>query len=670
MYSMKARNGLLSCFLNAYPSMTRFILPLLFATLMIAPVVQAQTNETFKFTAGTDAATEDFFGFSVALTGEHALVGAPFDDDGISSNEGSAYVFERQSDGTWNQVAKLTATDAAAEDEFGRSVALSGDRALIGAPSHDAGSSNTGAAYVFDRQSDGTWSQVAKLTTTDAASGDFFGFSVALTGNRALVSAFRDDDGATDAGSAYVFDRQSDGTWSQVAKLTADDAAAQDRFGQSVALTGYHALVSAFRNDEGGINAGAAYVFERRSDGWSQVAKLTAADAAARDFFGVSVALAGTRALVGSYLDDYGSGTNTGSAYVFERQAGGTWSQVAKLTAADAATGDQFGQSVALSGDRILVSASDDDDGGSDAGSAYVFERQSDGTWSQVAKLAASDAAADDRFGLSVALSGGRALVSSDRDDDGGIDSGSAYVFDNVGSAATVCDAPFIADKRAFAAATPPYLEIDLDATAGATLTSVRFVVDPAYFADPASFEFSASEPADRTARFLEGLTANSISGGLAATTGDYIWEATGTPTRTATFKLESDDSDSFAYYVEITNSCGQTAYVDPVNSFESFSPVATERGGELPAQVMLDGNYPNPFNPQTVIRYGLPEASEVRLAVYDAMGRQVRLLVSQVQGAGWHTATFEAAGLPSGVYLYRLEADAASHTGRMLLVK
>ncbi|GMV84090.1 MAG: hypothetical protein AMXMBFR7_52740 [Planctomycetota bacterium] len=205
----------------------------------------------------------------------------------------------------------MTASDAAAFDWFGWSVALSGDTALMGAPHDDDGVGDSGSAYIFVRNA-GVWSQQAKLTASDAAASDLFGHSVSVSGDTALIGAYKDDDGGTDSGSAYVFVRNA-GAWSQQAKLTAWDPAADDRFGWSVALCEDTALVGAYLDDDGGSASGAAYVFVHSAGAWSQQAKLTAMDAAPSDNFGWSVAITGDTALVGAYLDDDGGSASGGA---------------------------------------------------------------------------------------------------------------------------------------------------------------------------------------------------------------------------------------------------------------------------------------------------------------------------------------------------------------------
>jgi len=421
-------------------------------------------SQQAKLTAA-DGTSNDWFGCSVSLAGETALVGAYKDDD-KGADSGSAYVFFRTGT-TWSQQAKLIASDGTSNDWFGCSVSLTGDTALVGAYKDDDKGADSGSAYVFLRTGT-TWSQQAKLIASDGTSNDWFGFSVALAGNTALIGAYQDDDKGADSGSAYVFLR-TETTWSQQAKLMASDGATSDYFGYSVSLAGDTALVGAYQDDDTGVSSGSAYVFMRAGTAWSQQAKLTAADGAEDDYFGYSVSLAGDTVLVGAYGDN-DNGSDSGSAYVFT-QTGITWSQQAKVSAGDAAVGDYFGYKVSLSGDTALIGAYGAGsayvftrtgttwsqqakltaaDGmalsssvalagdtalisGGWGGSTYVFFRT--GTnWAQQAKLTPADGAQDDNFGCSVALSGDTALIGAFADDDKGYNSGSAYVFFRTGT--------------------------------------------------------------------------------------------------------------------------------------------------------------------------------------------------------------------------------------------
>ncbi len=401
-------------------------------------------GEVAKYTAA-DKAANDRLGNSVSVAGEVALVGASFANPGGVSSAGAAYLIPLRH-AQWDQSCKLTAADKAASDQFGNSVSVAGDVALVGAYGADPGGvSAAGAAYVFERDAGGTnaWGPAAKLIAADKAASDNFGVSVSVAGDVALVGAFgADPGGVSAAGAAHVFERNAGGTnaWGLVAMLIASDKAASDQFGRSVSVAGDVALVGAFGANPGEVSdAGAAYVFERNAGGanaWGQVAKLTASDKAAANYFGISVSVAGDVALVGAYGASPGGLSGAGAAYVFERDAGGAnaWGQVAKLAASDKAASDQFGWSVSVAGDVAWVGACQANPGGvSDAGAAYVFERDAGGTnvWGQVAKLTAPDKAVANYFGISVSVAGDVALVGAYGASPGGLSgAGAAYVLE------------------------------------------------------------------------------------------------------------------------------------------------------------------------------------------------------------------------------------------------
>ena len=341
----------------------------------------------------SDAAEIDQFGWSVSLAndgaGDRALIGAY----GESNGRGAAYVFGRRAD-AWIEEQKLVASDGAERDKLGSSVSLGIDRILVGAYGADA---FRGAAYVFVKSGE-SWVEEQKLVASNGAAGENFGASVSLAGDRALIGAY--GVGAAH-GAAYVFVR-SGGAWIEEQKLVASDEAADDNFGWSVALAGDRALVGA----PGAAGArGAAYVFVRSGSAWTAEQKLAANDGAAFDNFGWSVALAGDRALVGAqWNDDF-----RGAAYVFIR-SGSAWAAGQKLVASDASAG-RFGNSVSLATDRALIGAYAYAEG---RGAAYVFSRNGGGggTWTEEQRLVASEGQAD-LFAWSVSLAADRALVGA-----------------------------------------------------------------------------------------------------------------------------------------------------------------------------------------------------------------------------------------------------------------
>ena len=365
----------------------------------------------------SDGSANDWFGYSVSISGETAVVGAYGDDD-FGDWSGSAYVFIRNGE-TWTFQAKLTADDAAEYDYFGQSVAISDNTAVVGAYGDDDFGSKSGSAYVFYRTGT-TWTQQAKLTADDAATIDRFGWSVSINADTVVVGAHQDSDNGFHSGSAYVFYRTGT-TWTQQAKLTADDADEYCNFGISVSISDDTAVAGAYGDGDLGDWSGSAYVFYRSGNNWEQQAKLTAADGAADDQFGYSVSISRDTAVIGAVYDDDFS-TDSGSAYVFYR-FGTIWEEQAKLTAENGAEKDEFGSSVTIDGDTVAV--------GSYSDAAYVFYRF--GTlWPLQETLTAVDAAGD-LFGLSVAISGDAVVVGGPYAD-GDLDthSGAAYVYDLV----------------------------------------------------------------------------------------------------------------------------------------------------------------------------------------------------------------------------------------------
>ncbi|MDR3702882.1 MAG: FG-GAP-like repeat-containing protein [Candidatus Sulfopaludibacter sp.] len=399
--------------------------------LVVDPVVT--WNQASELTA-SDGLAGDWFGASVSVSGKTAVVGVPYKTVNSNTLQGAAYVFV-QTGGTWSQQAKLTASDGAGNDNFGGSVSVSGNIAVVGAAGKTVNSNALqGAAYVFV-QSGGIWSQQAEITASDGASNDQFGISVSVSGNTAVVGAsYKTVNSNGVQGAAYVF-VQSGGTWSQQAKLTASDGAANDQFGDSVSIGSGVAVVGAVQKNS---YQGAAYVFVQNGVTWSQQAKLTASDGAASDYFGTSVSLSGSTVLVGARSKTVNSNAGQGAAYVFV-QSGVAWSQQAKLTASDGAANDQFGDSVSVSGNIAAVGALGKN---SSQGAAYVFT-QKGGTWNQQSGLTASDGASSDYFGTSVSVSGNTAVAGAlMKSVNSNPRQGAAYVFTQLPSATTLSAAP------------------------------------------------------------------------------------------------------------------------------------------------------------------------------------------------------------------------------------
>lgn len=367
----------------------------------LAVYADATRNEDAKITPpqGTDAWTD--FGWAADIDGDTMVVGAEFDND-QGTSAGALYVYTLI-DGKWTFQQKLYASDPTRSDNFGHSVAINGDTLVAGALWADAtAGSSSGAAYVFTRV-DGNWVQQAKLTASDTASPRF-GDTVAIDGDTVMV-------GCESAAKAYVFSR-SEGGWSEEAKLTE---------GHRVALSGDIAILGSPSESVDSVRAaGAAYVFTRSEGSWTLWDRLTASDFASSDGFGYRVAAFADTVVVGSGRAE--------AAYVFTPSGSG-WNEVI-LTASDSPPGASFGTSVAISGDTVVIGAPEQDDG---AGSAYVFNRQPDGAWAEMAKLQASDRvswdylAGEDSLGISNGkiVTGGGYWNSKD----------AIYVFEGFGAA-------------------------------------------------------------------------------------------------------------------------------------------------------------------------------------------------------------------------------------------
>ncbi len=379
-----------------------------------------------KLTA-SDGAAGDQFGAAVAISGNTAVVGATADTPS-ASGFGSAYVFVR-SGTAWIFQQELTANDAAIDDQFGSFVAIDGDTIAVTSPADDVGSnSSQGSTYVYVRT--GTvWTQQQKLTASNGAVSDVFGRNVSIAGNTLVVGAPGRNVGANpDQGSAYVFVR-SGTIWSEQQILTAADGSQNDFFGDSSAIEGDTVIIGA-AEESTGVNTqqGSAYVFVRSGTTWTQQQKLTANDGAIFDFFGSSVALSGDTAVIGTQ-QDVGANFQQGSAYIFVR-SGTSWTQQQKLLASDGGILDSFGNSVAIDGDTAIIGAFGDTTGANPGqGAAYNFTRTGT-TWTQMQKLTADDGSADDNFGSSVAISSTTVIVGSLADTIGtNVQQGSAYIF-------------------------------------------------------------------------------------------------------------------------------------------------------------------------------------------------------------------------------------------------
>jgi hypothetical protein len=375
------------------------------------------------------------FGNSVAASGDTMIVGVPGDNTPAGEDAGAVYVYTR-SGLSWSEQQRLTAPDGAPGQQFGASVALSGDTLVVGALyGESAPGVPSGAAYVFVR-SGPTWSHQQKLVPAQSAPIDWYGFFVAVAGDTAVVGApLGDAPGAPEAGAVHVFVRAG-AAWTEQQRLLHPAPADGDQFGFCVSISGETLAVGVRYDDTGaGADAGSAHVFVRSGGTWALQQSLLASDSAAGDWFGWAVAVEGDTVAVGANYDDNAGGENAGAVYVFTR-SGPSWTELQKLLAADTQAAADFGTALAFSGSTLVVGAlADDVPGAVNAGAAYVFVRPGL-TWSQQQKLSPVSPVTGDLMGTAVAVSGDTAVVGAPKDDHPeGIDEGSAYVWVRSGTA-------------------------------------------------------------------------------------------------------------------------------------------------------------------------------------------------------------------------------------------
>jgi hypothetical protein len=398
-------------------------------------------NQQQKIQASDKQWGDEFgWSVAISDDGNTAIVGARREDTNVggavgATNTGAAYIFTR-SGTSWTQQQKIQPSDLQVSDYFGTSVAISddGNSVIVGAPGEDTGGSAAGAAYIFTwSETSSSWSEQQKIQASDKQGGDQFGWSVAISGdgNTAIAGGPYEDLGPAiyqaDAGAAYIFTwSETSSNWSEQQKI--QGGASYYYFGYSVAISedGNTIIVGAYGDYS-------AYIFTRSGTSWTQQQRIQSSDIQTSDYFGVSVAISddGNTAIVGAHYED-----NTGSAYIFTR-SGTTWSEEQKIQASDKQGGDQFGWSVTISGDgNTAIGGARGEDAvvGTNtlfnAGAAYIFTR-SGTTWTQQKKIQASDKQGDDEFGRSVAISGdgNTAIAGAAKEDTGGTDAGAAYIY-------------------------------------------------------------------------------------------------------------------------------------------------------------------------------------------------------------------------------------------------
>jgi hypothetical protein len=382
-------------------------------------------------------ANRNQFGYSVDISEETLVIGAPYDNhSNIIENSGAAYVFIKNGS-LWTQQQKITASDQTRNAEFGWAVKIYRDTIVVSARRmNNQGSSSEGAVYIFSRNA-GVWTEDQKLIASDHDDFDYFGQSLSLFVDTIVVGAPGNDDGGSSSGSAYIFKKDSSTSiWSEQQKITANDVVASDSFGSAVGVYGDTAMVWSRFDDDNGYLSGSVYVFEEENSYWSQTQKIIASDGDTEDYFGQSISIHEDTAVIGAPYDD-DTGTSSGSVYVFNK-VNGVWTEGQKISASDTTENDRFGIDLDLLDDSLVIAANGDDENGFNSGSAYVFINNGS-TWIEQQKLIPSDGQATDLFGFSAALSENYFLIGARYEDENGIDAGSAYIFpEHIDTPATI----------------------------------------------------------------------------------------------------------------------------------------------------------------------------------------------------------------------------------------
>ena len=380
----------------------------------------------------------DRFGHSVSMTDKFAVVGSRFDDDKFP-NSGAVYLYGKDVGGpnNWGLIKKLYQNDPEEDDNFGYSVSISDDLIIVGSPEDDDVFERTGSAYIFQKDEGGVnnWGQVAKLTASNPNPWDFHGRSVSISNNYAVVGAEWGEINDVNVGLAYVYEKDQGGLnqWGEVKMLFASDYAQWDDFGLSVSIDDEIVVVGSFEDDDDGDSSGSAYIFAKNEGGvnnWGELKKLTASDASATDKFGSAVDVSGDYIIIGAEWDDPNE-TNSGSAYIFNRNNGGqdNWGEVKKIVALDSRFNAQFGNSVSISDNALIVGAWMDK---SQAGAAYIFKKDEGGmnNWGEVIKL--EEYWFDEFFGNDVCIYNDIAIVGQPNNYDGADYSGAAYIYKEI----------------------------------------------------------------------------------------------------------------------------------------------------------------------------------------------------------------------------------------------
>ena len=631
------------------------------------------------------AGLSDGFGSTVTIEGDLAVIGAPLYDRSTSIDEGIAYIFERDNSGDWVLRSKVQADDGASGFQFATSVDIQGNEVIVGAP---GANNQLGAVYVFLR-SGNEWLSQNKISPADGQDGESFGRALAYAGFDLIIgSPDNSNINGPNAGIVYLYSRRLN-NWDFESTVLASNKLIQPLFGTSVAISDSIAVIGAQGKEE---DAGAAFVFERSGNGWTQVAELIASDGASGDMFGQAVAVSGDIVVVGAPGDDNERGVNAGAAYIFLRGSMG-WSEQARIIASDGALEDQFGSAVTIDGSTVAIgSPSADTPAGQDAGKVYLYE-ESGPQWLEQVIISLVDGAQEDLFGFSMALENTTLAIGAPEPSS---KTGRVYVFEQVGPA-WVREAVFTGSDAEVGDQFGADVDIDDNyIMAGAPLhngeqgAAYVFRRTSGQWGDveEAKVESAVGEAGDRMG-IAVSISGNFALIGAPLSTGtsgaSYLFERDGLVWLQQT-RLGSPDEEGNARLGQDVALDGEHALIGASfdtngNGFEAGSVfflsiegpifvVDTEEESPVATAFELHQNYPNPASTLTTISFSLPAAGPVTLSVYDILGRQVGIYLDEAKAAGTYRVQIDVTGLSAGTYLYSLNTSSGRQVQTMSVVR
>jgi hypothetical protein len=626
----------------------------------------------------SDGANEAYFGYSVDIDGDYIVVGSPWDDEG-GEKVGAVYVF-RLEGGNWIEKAKLKADDGTEDDRMGISVKIYETTVAAGAFFDDVVGNRSGSAYIFVLEGS-NWLQQAKLLPSDGAEEDWFGTVLSLYNNDVAITSRKHDGPATNSGAVYVFGR-SGGTWTENAKLTHPDAEIDDEFG-TPCIFGNTLIVGCYGDDDAGFNAGAIFYYQRINNVWMLQAKITASDGNSGDWFGSNVSLTPTHMVVSAYRDDM-IGENAGSAYIFEREDF-SYREIAKLTASNGYNGDYFGLKNGLSGDYVAVGARNRDDKGNNAGGAYVYHMVEDPEIVSVKDVPYDQGGyVEIKWNASYYdLGRNLAYYSIWRSMENPAPSASVAgspkyrtISENneIQTWGWVANVPGHRLEEYVYIAPTPFDSIAATDGIHYYLVSAHQKNEDIFFDSNVMIGYS-----------VDNLSPPPPSGLVASLEGNQVelsWDALQVSDFSHFVIYRNDEmlistvdnsytdsnlevNQTYVYQIQALDVHGNASELSDEASVMTTDVALSD--GNKPETFELFHNHPNPFNPETSIQYQVPEASHVRILVYNIYGQVIRVLVDEEKAVGyfsvkWNGMNDLGSSTASGVYFYRMEARAGGN--------